>query len=297
MNPVPPLVERKETVYDGPETDLFKPRHPKNGHSPAADGKETVHEGEVPEFISRRFSPAEVADAAKPLTETVHEGEVPEFITKRFSAAQVTEALKPQTETVHEGPIPHMFAKLGRIATDLVMPDRETIYSGPDIRVKRVTEVLYHDPKATAAADSDAKKETVYDETTFQAKKLDTSASRGLVTRLVQRASVRFFAVAALSLVELYACRDNLPVAICSGIMFVAFSVVGFYTFKMNLKALLLAIGLYACTTLFMGVSAIMKDTIFFMIVPLLSRGFMIYNLLRTYGLLVDLHLLEAEIY
>jgi hypothetical protein len=117
------------------------------------------------------------------------------------------------------------------------------------------------------------------------------------VTRLTQRASVRFFAVAVLSLIELYLCRDNLPVVISSGFMFVMFSVVGFYTFKMNLKALLVAIGLYTCSTLFMGVTAILSQNMIVMIVPLLSRGFMIYNLLRTYGLLVDLHLLEAEIY
>jgi hypothetical protein len=46
-----------------------------------------------------------------------------------------------------------------------------------------------------------------------------------------------------------------------------------------------------------MGVTAIVSENMLVMIVPLLSRGFMIYNLLRTYGLLVDLHLLEAEIY
>jgi hypothetical protein len=297
MKTAPVLVPRKETIYDGPETDLFKARQRKDASLPVA-GKETVHEGEVPEFISRRFSAAEVAEAAKPRTETVHEGEIPEFITRRFSAAQVSEAMKPQTETVHHGPIPEMFSKLGRIAQDLVMPDRETIYSGPDVKVKRVTDVSYRDAQGSVAgADSDAKKETVFDEATFKAKRIDTSASRSLVTRLVQRASVRFFAVAALSLIELYLCRNNLPVAISSGIMFVAFSVVGFYTFKMNLKALLFAIGLYACSTLFMGVNAVMHDNVFLVIVPLFSRGFMIYNLLRTYGLLVDLHLLEAEIY
>jgi len=190
-----------------------------------------------------------------------------------------------------------MFSKLGRIAHDLVMPDRETIYSGPDVRVKRVVDVSYLDRLRAEGADRAPQKETVYDEATFKAKQIDTTASRGLVTRMVQRASVRFFAVAALSLIELFLCRDNIPVAISSGIMFIAFSVVGFYTFKMNLKALLFAIGLYACSTLFMAASAMMHDTIFLMIVPLMSRCFMIYNLLRTYGLLVDLHLLEAEIY
>ena len=114
---------------------------------------------------------------------------------------------------------------------------------------------------------------------------------------MVQRASVRFFAVAALSLLEMYICRNNLAVVISSGIMFVAFSVVGVYTFKLNLKALLFAMGIYGCTTIFMVMNAIIGDGIFVMLVPLLSRGFMIYNLLRTYGLLVDLHLLEAEIY
>lgn len=263
MSTGPILEPRKETVYDGPEVDLFKARQLKDEAAKFPAGQETVHDGEVPEFITRRFS-----------------------------AAQVAQAQKPQTETVHQGPIPEMFAKLGRIAQDLVMPDRETIYSGPDVKVRHVTDVSFRD-----ASTGKPQQETVFDEATFKAKTVDTTASRGLVTRMVQRASVRFFAVAIMSLVELFMCRNNLPIAISSGVMFIAFSIVGFYTFKLNLKALLLAIGLYACTTLFMGVNAVITDNIFVMMVPLLSRGFMIYNLLRTYGLLVDLHLLEAEIY
>jgi hypothetical protein len=255
----------KETVYNGPEVELFKPKDPS---SRAGSSQETVHSGEVPEHITRRYS-----------------------------AAQLAQLSKSQTETVHEGGIPEMFAKLGRIAHDLIMPDRETIYQGPDLRIKRVEDVTYLEARAEAAKGEEPPKETVFDETTFVAKRVDTSASRGLVTRMVQRASVRFFAVAALSLVEMYLCRDNLAVVISSGIMFVAFSVVGFYTFKLNLKALLFAIGIYGCTTIFMLVNAMMGDGIFVMLVPLLSRGFMMYNLLRTYGLLVDLHLLEAEIY
>ena len=257
---------RKETVYDGPEIDLFKPRQP-GAHNPGVGAKETVHNGDIPDFITRKVS-----------------------------AAHVGQGAKPRTETVHEGGIPEMFAKLGRIAHDLVMPDTETIYQGPDTRVRSVIDI-HHIEDSSAGEESKPAKETVFDETTFIAKKIDTSASRALVTRMVQRASVRFFAVAALSLLELYVCRDNLPIAICSGVMFIAFSVVGFYTFKLNLKALLFAIGLYFCTTLFMAANGIMTDRMFEMIVPLFSRGFMIYNLLRTYGLLVDLHLLEAESY
>jgi hypothetical protein len=260
---------RKETVYDGPEIDLFKQRQP-NATKP---------------------------DTAK--KETVHNGDVPDFITRKFSAQELKQVSKPQTETVHEGGIPEMFAKLGRIAHDLVMPDTETIYQGPESRVQNVIDI-HHIETVQAAGESTEPapiKETVFDETTFIAKKVDTSASRALVTRMVQRASVRFFAVAALSLLELYVCRDNLPVAISSGIMFISFSVVGFYTFKLNLKALLFAIGIYFLTTLFMASNAVMTERMFEMLVPLFSRCFMIYNLLRTYGLLVDLHLLEAENY
>lgn len=249
----------KETIYDGPEVNLFKPRELKDAREALA-GKETVHDGEVPDFITRRFNAQQVA------------------------------SLPPQTETVYQGAIPEVFLKLGRIAQDLVMPDRETIYNGPDVKARHAVNSIHKDAEQPAI-------ETVYDENTFVRSKVDTSAARSLVTRLTQRASVRFFAVAVLSLVELYLCWDNLAVAISSGIMFVTFSVVGFYTFKMNLKALLIAIGLYTCTTLFMGVTAILSDNMLVMIVPLLSRGFMIYNLLRTYGLLVDLQLLEAEIY
>jgi hypothetical protein len=261
----PTTAPRGETVYDGPDVELFKPRHLKEEKPLFPPGQETVHQGDVPEYITRRFTATQIADLAK-----------------------------PQTETVHHGPIPDMFAKLGRIAQDLVMPDRETIYSGPDVLVQKVTNVSY---RRADGGDSEAKTETVFDEATFKPKSIDTTASRSLVTRMVQRASVRFFAVAILSLIELYVCRDNLAIAISSGIMFITFSVVGFYTFKMNLRALLLAIGIYALTTLFMGANAMMNDNLYVMIVPLFSRGFMIYNLLRTYGLLVDLHLLEAEIY
>ena len=256
----------KETVYDGPEVNLFKPRELKDATREALAGKETVHQGEVPDFITRRFNAQQVA------------------------------TLQQQTETVYQGAIPEMFLKLGRIAQDLVMPDRETIYNGPEIRARHHGVGIQHvDPTGNAAGQP--VKETVYDENTFVRSRVDTSAARSLVTRLVQRAAVRFYAVALLSLVELYLCRDNLGIAISSGIMFLTFSVVGFYTFKMNLRALLLAIGLYTCSTLFMAITAIVSDNTLVMIVPLLSRGFMIYNLLRTYGLLVDLHLLEAEIY
>lgn len=257
------LTPRKETVYDGPEVDLFKPRQLQPSMAATHAGKETVHQGDIPDFISRRFT-------AK------SEPEAP---------------LKPQTETVHQGPIPEMFAKLGRIAHDLVMPDRETIYQGPEVVARQLIDVKH------LSSETGEKKETVFDEASFVAKRVDTTAARTLVTRLVQRASVRFFAVAVLSAIELYVCRENLPIAIASGIMAFTFAIVGIYTFKLSLKALLWAIGLYGCSTLFMIANGIMGDHMLEMIIPLFSRGFMLYNLLRTYGLLVDLHLLEAEIY
>lgn len=257
------LTPRKETVYDGPEVDLFKPRQLQPSMAATNAGKETVHQGDIPDFISRRFT-------AK------SEPEAP---------------LKPQTETVHQGPIPEMFAKLGRIAHDLVMPDRETIYQGPEVVARQLIDVKH------LSSETGEKKETVFDEASFVAKRVDTTAARTLVTRLVQRASVRFFAVAVLSAIELYVCRENLPIAIASGIMAFTFAIVGIYTFKLSLKALLWAIGLYGCSTLFMIANGIMGDHMLEMIIPLFSRGFMLYNLLRTYGLLVDLHLLEAEIY
>lgn len=257
----PIVSSRKETVYDGPEVELFKTRAAKPEVSLPSSGKETIHEGDVPEFITRRFA-----------------------------ARKADETHKPQTETVYQGHhIPEMFLKLGRIAQDLVMPDRETIYQGPEI-VKHVVDVRY------LQADSGPQKETIFDESTFVAKKVDTTAARGLVTRLVQRASVRFFAVAVLSLVELYLCWGNILMAASSAVMAITFAVVGVYTYKLNLKALLVAIGIYSLTTLFMTVQAINGNG-FTLMIPLLSRAFMIYNLLRTYGLLVDLHLLEAEIY
>lgn len=196
-------------------------------------------------------------------------------------------------ETVHEGGFPAFLSKLGHIAQDIVMPDKETIYDGPEITARKVVDVSHSE----APENGQPKTETVFDETTFKPKQIDTTASRALVTRLAQRASVRFFAVAALSLIEMSLCRGHLAVFISSALMFVTFMVVGFYTLKMNLKALLVAMALYTCSTVFMAVNAAMGGIGIILISPaLVSRGFMIYNLLRTYGLLVDLHLLEAEI-
>ncbi|PYY12140.1 MAG: hypothetical protein DMG61_17105 [Acidobacteria bacterium] len=115
----------KETIYDGPEVDLFKRKQP----------------------------------ASAAFKETVHAGDVPEHITRRFTAAQVAQLSKPQTETVHEGGIPEMFAKLGRIAHDLIMPDRETIYQGPELRIKHVEDVTYLEKVAEPAKADEPVKE------------------------------------------------------------------------------------------------------------------------------------------
>lgn len=256
-----PITPKKETIYDGPEIELFKPRHLRTEQK-FPSGQETVHDGEVPDFLTRRLKQNELT-------------------------------LPPQTETVHEGAFPAFLSKLGHIAQDIVMPDKETIYDGPEVRARRVIAVSH----CEISDDAQPKTETVFDETTFKPKQIDTTASRALVTRLAQRASVRFFAVAALSVIEMSLCRDHLAVFVSSALMFVTFAVVGFYTLKMNLKALLVAVALYSCSTVFMAVNAAVGGIGIILISPaLVSRGFMIYNLLRTYGLLVDLHLLEAEI-
>lgn len=256
-----PIAPKNETVYDGPEVELFKPRHLRDEQKFPA-GQETVHEGEVPDFLTRRFKQNQPTASA-------------------------------QTETVHEGGFPAFLSKLGHIAQDIIMPDIETIYDGPEIKARKVVDVSHF----AARESGQPKTETIFDETTFKPKQIDTTASRALVARLAQRASVRFFAVAGLSLVEMLLCREHIAVLVSSAVMFVTFVVVGFYTFKMNLKALLVAVALYTCSTVFMAVNAAIGGIGIILISPaLVSRGFMIYNLLRTYGLLVDLHLLETEI-
>jgi hypothetical protein len=256
-----PISSQKETIYDGPEVDLFKPRHLR-AEQKFPSGQETVHDGEVPDFLTRRLK-------------------------------QTDSAAPPQTETIHEGAFPTFLSKLGHLAQDIVMPDKETIYDGPEVRARNVVDVSHRETQDNGQPQT----ETIFDENAFKPKQIDTTASRALVTRLAKRASVRFFAIAVLSLIEMLLCRDHLAVFISSGLMFVTFAVVGFYTLKMSMKALLIATALYTCSTIFMAVTAAMTGIGIILISPaLVSRGFMIYNLLRTYGLLVDLHLLEAEI-
>jgi hypothetical protein len=292
MSSGPATTAKKETVYNGPEVDPLKARQASG--QPPSSAKETVHEGEVPDFIKNRFQSS--AETNGHIKETVHQGDVPDFITNRLTRSKAPQ-IDTTKETIHHGPIPAMFLRLGRIASDIVMPDRETIYEGPVSRVQNAVDIKYVQTREQPAQEQNAApKETVYDENSFVAKRVDSSASRALVTRLVQKASVRFFTVAVLSIAEMYFHWGNLAICISSGIMFATFIAVGIYTFKMNLKALLFAIGIYTCSTLFMLVNGMMSpDGIFLMIPTLISRGFMIYNLLRTYGLLVDLHLLEAE--
>jgi hypothetical protein len=258
---VPPITPKKETIYDGPDVELFKTRHLREEQKFPA-GQETVHDGDVPDFLTRRFKQRDTTALA-------------------------------QAETIHEGAFPAFLSKLGHIAQDIVMPDKETVYDGPEIKARAATNISHSE----SWDDGQPKTETVFDETTFKPKQIDTTASRALVKRLAQRASVRVFAIAGLSLVEMALCRDHLAVFISSALMFVTFVVVGVYTLKMSMKALLIATCLYACSTLFMAINAAMTGIGIILISPaLVSRGFMIYNLLRTYGLLVDLHLLEAEI-
>src|SRR6185437_17007887 len=107
------VAPRKETVYDGPEIDLFKPRHLRQQN-----------------------------DNKPPSTETVHDGDVPEFITRKFKQTEIPQPVV--TETVYHGAIPEMFLKLGRIAQDIVMPDRETIYEGPEIASRAAGANLSH---------------------------------------------------------------------------------------------------------------------------------------------------------
>jgi|GEM_PF-5982386 len=138
------------------------------------------------------------------------------------------------------------------------------------------------------------KTETVYDESKAIAYKPDTTVSRAATKATMQKASIRFFLIAGLTLFELMMNHDDTVSNVISVLVILVFGTIGFYVFKMHRGAFLAAIGLYGVSTLVILYYALSSDYgIFFYARTLILRGYMLYQLYLNYGLLCDLHDLE----
>lgn len=106
---------------------------------------------------------------------------------------------------------------------------------------------------ATATATSPAvqgQQQTVFDETTFVAKAGDSSLAVNSTTAKIQRASIRFFIVTGVSLVEaLFFSITDAKLAVACGVVAVVFGVLGALTYRLNKGAVLVGMFIYAAET------------------------------------------------
>lgn len=138
------------------------------------------------------------------------------------------------------------------------------------------------------------KAETLYDETKHVAYKPDTTISRAATQSTMRKASIRFFLVAGLTLLELMLKHDSMSSNILNVLVILVFGTIGIFVFKMHRGAFLAALGLYGFSTLIILIAALSDDYgIFFYARTLAIRGYMLYQMYLNYGLLCDLHDLE----
>ncbi len=156
---------------------------------------------------------------------------------------------------------------------------KETVYSGPS-----TGGTVYNGPEPGG---------TVFDETKFVAKKVDTTVSRGAMTKKMRRLAIGYGLVAVASLYEFYAYSGTM--AASSLIVAVIFATMAIFAFKVRRGALLAAMVIYGLHGLILVAYALTEDFGVFLVArPLVIRGILLYNLWNLYGQMGDLLDLEA---
>ncbi|MFB3815248.1 MAG: hypothetical protein ACE14L_14165 [Terriglobales bacterium] len=123
-----------------------------------------------------------------------------------------------------------------------------TVYNGPSVPVENL---WGGNRRGTGDA---PKTETVFDETTFVARKTDNSVAVAATRKKARAMSLRFFLVAVISGVEaaLFAGYELLPLAAAAVLVALFFTVLGMFAFRMSKNAFLAGALVYAGDTLFL---------------------------------------------
>jgi hypothetical protein len=119
-----------------------------------------------------------------------------------------------------------------------------TVYSGPAI------DATYRGA-AAAGTQSHAPNETVFDPSTHVTSRPEIGASvRQAVTKKVQSASIRFFTVSGLAVLEYMAYRDTRhDIAVAALVTAVVFSVIGSFAMRASRAAFIAGMLLYGAST------------------------------------------------
>lgn len=191
----------------------------------------------------------------------------------------------PAKETVYSAPVKTETGYSGAgIANPAAPPAKETVCGG-------AAETVYYGSVAPESG-----QETVFDPDKYVAKRVDTSIARAATQKRIQRASLRFFIVGGLSLLEALLFWRHPPLGYSAALIAVIFLTIGAYAFRMNRTAFLAAMIVYGLQTASYFVIGFTNELGFvFVARPMILKSVVLYNLYRNYGLLTDLHELESS--
>lgn len=191
----------------------------------------------------------------------------------------------PAKETVYSGPAPVKTETVyngNGIADAAARPSQETVGGGRE-------ETVYGGSVA-----GEWGKETVFDPAKHIAKRIDTSIAHAATRKTIQRASLRFFIIGGLSLVEALLFWSHPPLGYSAAMIAVIFLTIGAYAIRMSRTAFLAAMIVYGLQTASYLVVGFTNELGFvFVARPMILKCLVLYNLYRNYGLLTDLHELE----
>lgn len=171
---------------------------------------------------------------------------------------------------------------------------KETLYEGPPPAAWRAPaapaakkETVYGGPAAA--------KETLFDERHFVAKKTDNRLAVKATTGQIRRASLRFFIVAGITLLEgIYLGQaGDTAGTLGAGIVVAVFTLLGIFAYRKSKAAFLAGIGLYALDTLLLILVGL--NTAFMLAAyAIVVHCIVIYRLYAAYGMIRELEMAEA---
>ncbi len=134
-----------------------------------------------------------------------------------------------------------------------------------------------------------AHQQTVFDESTFVPKRPDNSLAVNSTTEKVQRASIRFFIVTGVSLIEaMFFSLSDVKVAVACGVVAVVFGVLGALMYRLNKAAVMIGMLIYIAETALL-VAHGWNTTMIMVAYGVFVHCAIIYRLYLSYGMICDL--------
>jgi hypothetical protein len=173
---------------------------------------------------------------------------------------------------------------------------KETLYEGPPPAAAwRVPEAPLAKKETVYGGPAAPAKETLFDESRFVAKTSDNSLAVRATTGQIRRASLRFFIVAGITLLEgIYLGQAGDKVgALAAGVVVAVFALLGIFAYRKSKAAFLVGMGLYALDTLLLILVG-MNSTVILVAYAVVVHCIVIYRLYVAYGMIRELEMAEA---